>query len=71
MEPVIQGQSSHPLNQEHYDLLNNVLQGCAVIDQLISQCQQASLNVDTHVRKNYERRKLATGIKQQFFPNHP
>ena len=63
--------SSHPLTDEHYQVLNSILQGCSMIDELLGKCQQAGLNVDTHVKANQQRKLLATGIKSAFFPDQP
>jgi hypothetical protein len=64
-------QSSHPLTDEHYHTLSSCLQGCNLLDELLAKAQSAGLNVDQHVRANNQRKSLANGLKQAFFPDRP
>lgn len=62
----------NPLTNEHCDLLNNVLQGCALQADLLARCQQAGLTgIDGFVKDNNRRAQLAQGLKQAFFPDRP
>lgn len=60
-----------PLNESHYTVLQTVLQGCSIIDELTGRCQQAGLDVNKYVKDNTARKTLAAGLKQAFFPDRP
>jgi hypothetical protein len=70
MEAMAQG-TCNPLTDPDCDLLNNILQGCAVQAELIRKCVEAGLNVDKYQADNLRRTQLASGVKKSFFPNRP
>lgn len=61
-------QGSYPLDKRHLDKLNNVIQGCARTGELIERCKNCGLDVEQAERENNEQRRIAEGIKRNFFP---
>lgn len=59
----------HPLTDEHYQLLNAILQGCSTVDEGIAQAQAAGVNVTKLAADNERRKQLASGLKASFFPD--
>lgn len=62
---------NHPLNDDHYQILNQVLQGASVADDAIAQAQAAGVTVTKHYNDNARLKQIAEGVKRAFFPNRP
>lgn len=60
----------NPLTDDHCQVLDNVLQGCALQADLLRKCQDAGLSgIDKYVTDNNRRQQLAQGLRQAFFPD--
>ena len=58
-----------PLNDDHLQLLNQVLEMEAAQQRYLSSCIDCGLSVDRLKADSDRRLQLATAIKRQFFPN--
>lgn len=59
----------NPLNQEHCDCLNLVLQHAQQTADLITKCKACGFDMDKAEEENAAQIQLASALKQQFFPN--
>jgi hypothetical protein len=60
-----------PLNPEHCDCLDKVLQSIARTRELIHQCKDCGLDMSRAEEENIAQEALATRLKAKFFPNRP
>jgi len=58
-----------PLNDEHLQLLNQVLEMESAQQRYLSSCTDCGLNVEKLKADSDRRLSLATALKRQFFPN--
>jgi hypothetical protein len=58
-----------PLTNDHLERLNRVLKSCAEIREVISRCKDCGLTVDREEKLNDEQEKVASKIKENFFPD--
>jgi predicted lactoylglutathione lyase len=63
--------SSHPFNEAHLPIVNNVLQSAQQAKALIEKAKSIGLDMSAAEQQNNMHEKFMYGIKQQFFPNHP
>lgn len=65
-------QACNPLTDDHCQVIDNVLQGCAMNAELLRMCQEAGLpGIDGYVKDNNRLTQLAQGVKSVFFPGKP
>lgn len=58
-----------PLNEGHYEQLQQVLQAVAAGKQHCERCQAAGLDVSHWQTQLDQQHAVATGLKTQFFPD--
>lgn len=61
----------NPLKDCHCDNLNQCLQSCAETAQILAKMRAAGMPAEQIEALNEQQRKLAAGLKAQFFPNRP
>lgn len=60
-----------PLNAEHLERLNKVLESCAETKEYLEKCVDCGLDVDQEQVANAQQEAIAQAIKRNFFPNQP
>ena len=63
--------SSAPLTEDHYAILNRVLEALPATEALITKCKNCGLDVANAEAEHAAQKDLATKLKQQFFPHRP
>jgi hypothetical protein len=62
---------SHPYNDAHLNAMNNVLQAIAHANGIVEKLSNVGLDVSEPRDKLAMQHKIISGLKSQFFPNHP
>jgi hypothetical protein len=69
MPPITQP-AVNPLNDAHHAQLTQVCRDCATTADIIDRLKQAGVpGMDEYHQQNEAQRKLASGLRQQFFPH--
>jgi hypothetical protein len=59
------------LNMQHYDILNQVLAECGRLAAILEKLKAAGVGNDQLEIHNQQTGQIASGMKKQFFPDHP
>lgn len=69
MEPVTQVPDEvNPLGEDHYNLINEILQSCKNTEILAKACQDCGLDVGSVPEQNAAQAEICRKLKQVFFP---
>lgn len=65
------GQFNNPLNDTHYQQLQQCGNSCAETRELLRRMREAGVPAEQAEHTNEQQASMAKGIKQQFFPGLP